>query len=206
MTMSGRGLSVVVVAGAGWLIAVVATVAGFAVWTAAGEPLHTGFLDFEEPAVIGFTALQLSFASMGALLVVRRPANPIGWLLLLVGIEFGVSMTAVLVAVTADASAAAPAGLAKVAALIALATWPPAGLAMITTGFLFPTGRPQSARWARLLVGLLVVWGSCTSWRCCSLDTSRSSKPSTIPSASALTWRSGWERHGSRLCSRGRGS
>ena len=89
MTMSGRGLSVVVVAGAGWLIAVVATVAGFAVWTAAGEPLHTGFLDFEEPAVIGFTALQLSFASMGALLVVRRPANPIGWLLLLVGIDLG---------------------------------------------------------------------------------------------------------------------
>ena len=96
---------------------------------------------------------------MGALLAVRRPANPIGWLLLLVGIGFGVSMTAVLVAVTADMSATAPAGLAKVAALIALATWPPAGVAMIATGFLFPTGRPQSARWARLVVGLMVVWG-----------------------------------------------
>jgi hypothetical protein len=138
-----------VLAVAGWLVAVGATVVAILLWLGSGSSTTNGFLDYGGVAVAGFAALQLAFASMGALLAVKRPANTIGWLMLVVGMGFALS-TAAVEATVATGSV--------VAAWVAFATWPLSGVAMITSGFLYPTGRPQTARWRRALTIQLAIW------------------------------------------------
>jgi hypothetical protein len=101
--------------------------------------------------------LQLAFASMGALLAIRVAGNIAGWLLLGVGIGFAVSMLATAIAIAARTGAGTT-WLTPYAAWTAFAAWPLAGATMISIGFIFPTGQPQSMRWGRVHGALLVAW------------------------------------------------
>ncbi len=84
-------------------------------------------------------ALLLAFAAVGALLAARRPANPIGWLLLGADVCYAVAS----VSVTLD-----PDETNAVAQWVSSWAWGVGlGLALTLPVLLFPTGTLPSARW-----------------------------------------------------------
>lgn len=120
-------------------------------------PLLPGAFGFGGAALVGFELLGLSFASVGALLVVRRPGNSVGWCMVLIG--DGYALGGFTAAITCSAVADGPAG----AATAGLAAW----LTVLTTtigglvfglGFIFPTGRGQTPAWDRMLRVGVVTW------------------------------------------------
>jgi hypothetical protein len=111
-----------------------------------------GLVDYS-PFTAAFTAVIAVYVGVGAFLIHRRPANPIGWLLAAQGLlnllgEFGGAF-----ALYSQAAGAASSPLAPAGAWLYGWTW----LASITLLWLaillFPTGRPPAPRW-RLVVGL----------------------------------------------------
>src|SRR6476660_2366781 len=47
---------------------------------------------FGDVALFGFCVLGVAFAAVGALLVVRRPGNVIGWLMVMIGVGYAVGV------------------------------------------------------------------------------------------------------------------
>jgi hypothetical protein len=106
-----------------------------------------GAFGFGTPAMLGYVISGLTWASIGALLVWRRPQNAVGWLLVLVGAgyalsQFTVSLTFLfLTEYTAQGDQRAQiAGWVTV--LLQLVA-----ILQVAIGFVFPTGRVQSPRW-----------------------------------------------------------
>jgi hypothetical protein len=98
----------------------------------------------------------LSYASVGALLAVRRPRNVIGWLL--VGIGCGFAATTVPVSFDPAALLAGAAPLADFLA-VWLGSW--AGYATFTAFFaltlIFPSGQLPAGRWRRSVIAMLAT-------------------------------------------------
>ena len=61
---------------------------------AAPVPIHGAF-GFNDVAMLGYLIAGLTWASIGALLVTRRPENSIGWLMVLVGVGYSLSQCTV---------------------------------------------------------------------------------------------------------------
>ena len=110
-----------------------------------------GAFGFGKAAMVGYVIAGLTWASVGALLVWRRPQNVIGWLLLVVGAgyalsQFTVSLTFLsLTEHTAqgDRSAQITGWVTVLLQLVAIL--------QVAIGFVFPTGRVQSPGWARFM-------------------------------------------------------
>ena len=93
------------------------------------------------------------FALTGAVLAIRRPANLIGWLFLVIGVAADGSQAA------SNGGAVDPAGgAASVLRLIAVEAWVvPYGLLPMLL-ILFPTGRPPTRRWwLPIVVATLII-------------------------------------------------
>ena len=95
---------------------------------------------FGPTALVGMELLGVTFASVGALLVVRRPGNAVGWCMVLIG--DGYALGGLSAAITGSAVADGPAG----AATAGLAGWftvffTTIGGLVFGLGFIFPTGR-----------------------------------------------------------------
>jgi len=93
------------------------------------------------------------FALTGAVLAIRRPANLIGWLFLVIGVAADGSQAA------SNGGAVDPAGgAASVLRLIAVEAWVvPYGLLPVLL-ILFPTGRPPTRRWwLPIVVATLII-------------------------------------------------
>ncbi len=110
-------------------------------------------------SLIILTAAYLPYATVGSILVARRPANAIGWVLLALGWTFAFSFLPIpataddLQMGTASPFAEAIAWLQGVGAPLTLALF--ALLALV-----FPTGRLADGRWRRAAALLLVLtWG-----------------------------------------------
>ena len=127
-----------------------ALLGGFAVLSAAGSPAHgprVGAVD-----VLVFV-LFLAYAAVGALVASRRPANPVGWLLLCQGLLF--EFTAFSLGYVKHGLFARPGSLpaATWMAWVGQWIWIPQFFAIPALLFLlFPDGRLRSSRWR------VVVW------------------------------------------------
>jgi hypothetical protein len=92
----------------------------------------------------------LSYALVGAIVAARQPRNPIGWLLLAIGIlSSAVPAIDFLVASSSDAFVATPGWIVLLGWLASNFHLPMVGAIVIVVFLRFPDGRPLSRRWAR---------------------------------------------------------
>jgi len=140
-----------VFAWAGWILAAVV----LAVTLVLAAANHTFS---EDPSTALFVLLMATYASVGAILAIRLPSNPIGWLFLTVGVGvllggFG-SEYAKYALGTSPGSL--PAG--RIAAWINSWSFICVGAVPLLL-LLFPTGHPPSRRWRVVVIGVLVCIG-----------------------------------------------
>jgi hypothetical protein len=110
-----------------------------------------GAFGFGEAATLGYVIEGLTWASIGALLVTRRPQNAVGWLMVLVGTGYALSQLTVSLTFAYAAE-----GTAQGERLAQVAGWVTVLLQLVAIlqlgiGFLFPTGRVQSPGWGRFM-------------------------------------------------------
>jgi MFS family permease len=110
-----------------------------------------GAFGFGKAAMVGYVISGLTWASVGALLVWRRPQNAVGWLLVLVGAGYALSqLTVSLTFLFLAEHSARGDQLARIAGWITVLLQLVAIL-QLAIGFIFPTGRVQSPGWARFM-------------------------------------------------------
>jgi len=134
-----------VVGGASLLIAV----GGLVLWAVSGVSITA--LAFPDPGIA------LTFPLVGAVIASRRPENPVGWIMLAVGLGGSLTMAS---SVYGDAAllpgSSLPGG--AWADWIANWAWAPTYLVLVTLLVpLFPDGRPASRRWRLEVSAALVV-------------------------------------------------
>jgi hypothetical protein len=99
--------------------------------------------------VIGFGA----YALVGSLLVARRPANPVSWIMAAIGLIVGLSPAAETYAAYVMITRGTPDALAVLGAWINAWYWLPLlSLALVYLPLLFPDGRLPSRRWLPIAI------------------------------------------------------
>jgi hypothetical protein len=136
---------------AGLVLTIVGAVGTAIVRYASPVPIISQAFGFGPATMVGYVVQGLIWASIGALLVVRRPTNAVGWLMVAVGVGYSVSQLTV-----SMASSFAAARTVEGDRLAQVAGWSTVLLQLVTIlhfaiGFLFPNGRAQSPRWDRFL-------------------------------------------------------
>ena len=142
-------------AGVGLGLAVIGAMGTVVVRIVAPVPI-LGAFGFNQVVMIGYLIAGLTWASIGAVLVVRRPENVVGWLMVFVGVGYSLSQVSVSLTFAFIAE-----GTAQAERLAQVAGWTTVLLQLVTVfqlaiGFLFPTGRVQSPGWGRFMLSLLV--------------------------------------------------
>jgi hypothetical protein len=150
---SGLGRSAVWLAWALWTLAVAQVVAGLLLANLNRLGVERLFAEF----VVSQITATVAFATVGALIVTRRPGNSIGWLFAVIGVGSG--MGAWIGQYTRytlfTEPGALPAGT-LVSWLVFWAWMPFVVLAIVFLPLLYPTGRLPSPRW-RPVAGLAIV-------------------------------------------------
>jgi hypothetical protein len=135
---------------AGLALAMAGAIGTLVVRFVSPAPIISEAFGYGWAAMVGYLIQGVTWASIGALLVVRRPENAVGWLMVLVGVGYSVSQLTVSMASSFAASTAEGDRLAQ------FAGWLTVLLQLVTVlhfaiGFLFPSGRVQSRGWARFM-------------------------------------------------------
>src|SRR5687767_11169836 len=99
----------------GWIAALVAAVGGITLRIVDPVPVIPDELGAGDLTLVGFSVLGVAFASVGALLVVRRPENAVGWLMLLIGVSNPLAGLTAAITFSAAADGPAAAGIVGVA-------------------------------------------------------------------------------------------
>jgi signal transduction histidine kinase len=99
----------------------------------------------------------VSFGGVGGFLAIRRPLNPIGWLLLGFGTAAAIRVSLEQYAYHAIVTDPGSLPGADWAASIAVHVWHPAFVLLALTLLLFPNGRPLSDRWRRVAIAAVVL-------------------------------------------------
>jgi hypothetical protein len=146
--VSARGWTVFALAGLA--VAVVGGVGGLLVRVVDPAPIPLNTFGLGAAAMVAVATLGVTWASVGALLVIRVPANATDRYMVVVGAGFAFSILA-----TAVAFAALDVGTPSGDRLASLAGW----LVVVSTsiigfifyvGFIFPTGRGHTPGWHRI--------------------------------------------------------
>ena len=136
---------------AGWGVAVIAAVGAIVVRLVTRAPFIEDAFGFGPLAMVAILAMGISWASIGAFLVYRRAENPIGRIMVVFGAAYALAMlgAALTLAFVADPTTEGQ----RLAQLAAWATvlFTTLGALEFLIGFIFPTGRAQSPRWARVV-------------------------------------------------------
>jgi hypothetical protein len=136
-----------VVACLGVVVAFAAAIGAIALRIADPAPIVQSGFGFGDISLVGFEVMGVAFASVGGLLVIRRPLNAVGWCMVVIGTSYAVG--AAFAAVTYSMMAIGTADAARAAQFTGWCT------ALLTTlggvlfgiGFIFPTGRGHTRRW-----------------------------------------------------------
>lgn len=151
------GLSLTIIGGIGGLLVLVA-------WPA---PLLSTTFSIGPAAMVAIAVLGLTWSTVGALVVIRRVENPVGRIMIVVGVSFAMSVLtlAVASAAWADGTASGREIASVVGGATALVT--PANVLVFYLPFIFPTGRGHTPRWdaigrgclafAMIVAGMLVL-------------------------------------------------
>jgi hypothetical protein len=146
-----------------WVLTFACCAAGLAVTVALTRPLTVGLL---VQGAVKALVYPLGYATVGLVLTLRRPANPIGWLYAAAGLMWSLSIPGDVWVdqLVADQRPLPPA--ARLAAVFGEFNWAPATvLGVILPALLVPDGRLRSRRWrpvavVAVAVGVLVPVGS----------------------------------------------
>jgi hypothetical protein len=142
----------------GWLAALFGAVGAIALRIIDHVPVIPDTLGFGDAALVGFEFLGITFASVGALLVVRLPENAVGWCMVLIGAGTALSGLAAAVTFSAVADGTAGAATAGLAGWLTVLFTMVGNLPVPLLGFIFPTGHGQTRAWDRLVrVGVLAT-------------------------------------------------
>jgi hypothetical protein len=106
---------------------------------------------FGDTALAGFALLGVAFASVGALLVVRRPDNIIGGLMVVIGDGYAIGIFWAAVTFSLAAHPLAVPWLSVPVAGWLTVLFTSIGGLVFALGFIFPTGRGQTPAWDRAL-------------------------------------------------------
>jgi hypothetical protein len=142
-------------------LAIAGTVGAIVVRLVTRAPFLPVTFGFGPTTMIAFLVMALSWASIGAFLVIRRPENAVGRLMVLSGTGYSLSMffVAVTFALAADRTAQAQ-HLAEVTGWITVMFTQVGSLAFLVA-LIFPTGRGHSPFWASIVrlsyPGILLV-------------------------------------------------
>ena len=128
-----------------WFYAFLSVSVGLAVWLARGAPQMPLSFAHGAGAIFGLAFCGMAYATLGALLAERLHRNPIGWLMLLMGVLVAqVLPVTLLVSDAMSAFRAAGTPLVLVSWLVSAATAPFAWALLTIAVMLFPTGRAVS--------------------------------------------------------------
>ena len=131
----------------GWGLAVFGAVGAIVIRLVTQAPFLPDEFGFGPMVMVAILTMGLSWASIGALLVIRRPDNSIGRIMVVFGAAYALSMLSgnLTLAFAADGTAD---GL-RLAAISAWVTvlFTTLGALEFLIGLIFPTGRPQGPRW-----------------------------------------------------------
>jgi hypothetical protein len=134
----------------GWVAAVVGGIAAVTLRVLDPVPVVASPFGFGDVALVGFEVMGVAFASVGALLVVRRHRNAVGWCMVLIGIGYADGGLAAAATCSVVAHATDGGRLAGVIGWLALVLTTLGGLVFILP-FIFPTGRGHTPAWDRLI-------------------------------------------------------
>lgn len=133
----------------GWLLAFLSVSVSLAVWAARGWPTLPISYASGPFGILGLVTCAMVYATLGGLIAHKLGRNPIGWLLLLVGVVVSLVLPATLL--VSDALSVlrpAPTPLVLAAWIISAVTAPTALTAVTVAVMLFPTGGTLSGRWS----------------------------------------------------------
>src|SRR5687767_8703174 len=140
----------------GWLVAVGCGVGAMLVRVVNPAPIPPNTFHLGDSGIVAFVVQALAFASVGAVLVQRRPDNAVGKVLVLAGASYAVAMLAAVLTFIAETEA--PGGeAASVGAWFGVVSSFVGAASLPYLAFIFPTGRAQNARWDRFRLLLLAT-------------------------------------------------
>ena len=144
-------------AGAGLVAAVLGAIGAIARRIVDPVPMAANSYGFGDLSLIGFEFFGVTFAAVGALVVVRQPTNAVGWCMILIGTAH--ALAGFTAAVTSSALADGPSGVgtAQAAGWLSVLFVMTGGLLIIGLGLIFPTGRGHTLFWDQLVRLAVIV-------------------------------------------------
>jgi hypothetical protein len=135
---------------AGWTLAVAGGLGGLLVRVVWRAPILPTTFGAGPINMVAIAILGITWASVGALLVLRRPDNPVGRIMAVVGVGLAMSVLTVALAFTwlAEGTAAGRDAASIAGALTSLIT--PILVLVFYLPMIFPTGRGHTPRWEAL--------------------------------------------------------
>lgn len=144
----------------GWILAVVGGLASIVIRRVTDAPILPNTFGLGEGSFIGLIVLGITWTTVGAWLVVRRPDNAVGRYMVIVGFGNAVSMlTSAVTFVSATSDPGLSGSVTRVFAWLTVVLSTMGGL-FFFLAFVFPTGRGHTPRWETVrrvaLYGFLV--------------------------------------------------
>jgi hypothetical protein len=144
-----------VFAATGWLAAAVGAIGAVALRLVDPVPVLSSPFGFGDVALVGFEVMGVAYASVGAVLVIRRPRNAVGWSMVIIGVGYADGGLAAAATFSAAAHGIDGGRLAGVFGWLTVVLTTMGGLVFILP-FIFPTGRGHTRTWDRLIrIGMI---------------------------------------------------